>query len=93
MLIFDDRFACQNRCEPAVVPAEILAQGCSSLKSYGNGFASLFWDEQVLSADGLCGNEGLPWRRFLLEAIIQIRPGRPCGRQHGSETLDNDVSA
>jgi hypothetical protein len=39
--------------EPAVNPAEAPSQGASSrFRYFGNGFASLFQDEQVLSADG-----------------------------------------
>lgn len=38
--------------EPVVNPAEVPAQGRSSLKYDGNGFASLFQDEQVLSSEG-----------------------------------------
>lgn len=37
--------------EPAINPADI-AQAGSNFKYFGNGFASLFEDEQVLSADG-----------------------------------------
>ncbi|KAK3943612.1 hypothetical protein QBC46DRAFT_26845 [Diplogelasinospora grovesii] len=38
--------------EPIVNPAEIPAQRGSRLKYHGNGHASLFQDEQVLSSDG-----------------------------------------
>lgn len=38
--------------EPPINPAEMASRGGSSFKYLGNGFASLFEDEQVLSADG-----------------------------------------
>lgn len=38
--------------EPPINPAVISSQSGSKFKYFGNGFASLFEDEQVLSADG-----------------------------------------
>jgi hypothetical protein len=38
--------------EPPINPANTASQGGSKFKYFGNGFASLFEDEQVLSADG-----------------------------------------
>lgn len=38
--------------ESPINPAEVASRGVSSFKYLGNGFASLFEDEQVLSADG-----------------------------------------
>lgn len=38
--------------EPAINPAETPSHGRSSLRYDGNGFASLFQDEQVLSSEG-----------------------------------------
>lgn len=38
--------------EPVINPADSSSRGGSKFKYFGNGFASLFEDEQVLSADG-----------------------------------------
>lgn len=41
-----------NGAQEPINPAEITTDGASHFRFLGNGYASLFKDEQVLSADG-----------------------------------------